>query len=570
MREQSFIPMNLAARVRRECGASAARVRRECGASAARVRRECGANAARMLSGLALVLGLVWANSAQAQFKQASTAESFLGANANSAQNTGCGQSGSGINILQVMTWDGDEPSFGWNFKGSQTGHQPLEATNQGYNVTDPDIITFFDQNRDTYSMVAVYLASNGGPNTVRYEQQDYDPNSNSWNVVTPPTQISGNGDCASPNIAVDLISGNAVMVFQEGSSVYAQALDVPSASLYPISEVATNGPRFSYSQPDVAVYEDPNGGQPIIVSVTFITRSNFPSSLSVGLTQNDIASVQAGGPVFPTPAVIYGSFPASSVLETPRIAAPLLSVSSDDCMTVVHHNDGSSDRIVAIPYGSSNPSSSPQTVNSLTVSKPHNTRPVVTYLGDGALVAWQFPANIGVDIVATWVSLTGQPVVNGSSPGTLLVANQQTSGNQQIPSLASNNANTRLLAIWQDEDMGDIAYKTAGWFSAQLRPANPVSTPNTYLAVEAEKQLSVYPNPATASSHVALKLEANEVVQSLQVLEVRTGKIVADLTQAELRGEFGPTLPNLPEGMYVLRLQTNKTSRVARFSYQP
>lgn len=542
---------------------------------------------ARSLGTLALVASIGGGSPAHAQvIRPAATAEKFLtSGNAKQAQNTGCGQSSDGSKVLQVMTWDGNKPSFGWSFTGNTPGFQPLDATARGMQVYDPDIVSYYDASSGTYFMVAVYLyVPASGASQIYYEQQKYSPSGNAWGVVTPPTQISTGTrfDCTNPNIDVDRISGDAVMVFQQGPSLYAQALKVPSASLATnLDVVATNSPTQNHSQPDVAIYEDPSGSLPIIVSVTYITQTNPPSggsTVEVDLTQDDLNNVQSGTG-FPTPMITFAPVPSTQILESPRIAAPMFQpgfVSRFDCMTVVRYNNGSGDRIMSLTIQGGAPVPV-QLVNVLTSPYKGNTRPVVTYIGDGALVAWQYDAtlnipNTGLDVLGVWVNLNGAP--NDSFAGDLLRANKQTKGNQFIPSLEARggaaNPGSNGLAMWFDELQADIAYKPISWFSSQLRPAASTGTPVAQ-APGVEKQFSVYPNPAAPGAHVAVPLGRGETAQSLQVLEPRTGLVVATLPLAGLQtGANDVALPSLPAGLYVLRLQTDQGPRLTRFSYQP
>lgn len=431
---------------------------------------------ARTLGSLALVTGIGWITPAIGQnFRLAVAAESLLtGHNTLQAQNTGCGQSNDGSKLLQVMTWDGIKPSFGWNYSGTTTGFQALEAAAQGLKVTDPDIVSYYVSGK--YFMVAVYLVDNGsGINRAFYEEQAYDPSTNTWVVITPPVSIdNGTGQgCSSPNIDVDRVSGDAVMVFEEGKSIFANALNIPSNNLYGPQLIADGTGAFIRRQPDVAVYEDGGGTLPIIVSVTYISEyTGSPNTVQVDLVQPTLLNVQGTGPIpSPISPIPFGPVPASQVLELPRIAAPFFPIgnaSRTDCMIAVRNNSGSGDEIHTLTrYAAVAPGTTINNIVNAPLTSSYskaNSRPVVTYIGDGGFVGWQYDdANFGklnknLDVIGTWVDLSGRPLTYFNND--LLVANKQVKGNQVVPSVEGRNGLnvSNALAMWFDEYQSDIA----------------------------------------------------------------------------------------------------------------
>ncbi len=537
----------------------------------------------RGISTLAVATCICSTNSAVGQaFRPATVTEQYLtGSNTKLVHNTGCGQSSDGSDLMQVLTWDGAKPSFGWSFNGTSTGFQALEAVAQGLTVTDPDIVSSFTNGK--YFMVAVYLVQGTSATQVEYEEQAYDPSTNSWVVVTPPTQIDNNLglNCTSPNVDIDRISGDAVMVFQEGSSIYARALNLTSSTLFNNALVASSTRTLLHRQPDVAIYEDPSGTFPIIVSVTYITENVGSGTLEVDLAQDKLPNVQAASS-FPTPLVTFNPVPSNRILEFPRIAAPMFppgNISRYDCMTVVRYNSGSGDQILTLTIASGSLVLPHAVINAPLTSSYSgaNARPVVTYIGDGAFVAWQYDdtnfakLHKNVDVLGFWVQLNGTRATSFGND--LLVANAHFAGFQGIPSIEARNGTNAIgstgVAMWFDEDKSDIAYKPINWFSANLRPAANGGSISQNLTPD--KQLTVYPSPAVAGAHVAMRLTSGETAQMLQVMESRTGTVVANLPLTDIKtGANDVLLPTLPAGLYLLRLQTDHGSNVIRFNYQP
>ncbi|UOQ99855.1 T9SS type A sorting domain-containing protein [Hymenobacter sp. 5317J-9] len=514
--------------------------------------------------------------------------EAFLtGGQVSGVTNTGSGQSTDGADVLQVFAWDGAKPSFGWNFSGTQTGAQPLEAVLRGLTVKDPDIVSFCD---GKFYMAAVYLATIGGIDRVVYEVQAYDPGVNGWVVVIAPTLVdNGSGlSCSSPNLDVDRKNGNAVITFAEGE-VYVRALNIPAQTLYPISRVTFSSPgQQSSRQPDVAIFEDqasPGSSVVSVISVSEYTPSGPGGFVSLTLGQGKLADVQAGGT---TPAIYYAGgsalYPLTDKLDWPRIAAPSAiygRLDPADCLIVVRHNDniGGGDEIHTLAKFSAASSSLIDHVISapLLARTKGSQLPAVTYIGDGGFVAWQYDdssnrlLNKNLDVVGTWVNWDGSSNLSG---GNLQVANTQTFGAQFAPSVEGRNGATVYDGVlaWHDAAKADLAYKPLHWSTPQLRPArSSASAPLTPQDAEMTNGVGVYPNPAAAEATALVQLGATELAETVQVLDSRTGRQVATLPVAGLRdGVNRLSLPALPAGLYLLRVQTSQGVRVARFSYLP
>ena len=545
-----------------------------------------------LLASTATVLLSTGISSAQI-FVQPTIKEGFItGGNATSVENTGTGLCSDGSKYLHVSVWDGAAPAFGWSFNGAAQQYQKLDGVNKGYSVYDPDIVGYYDAS-GTWYMAAVYLARTGtGAYTVRYEVQKYDPSTNSWGLVTGTTRID-NGTtaaCKSPNLDVNRRTGDAVIVFEQNGNIYARTRKFTGA-LTGLRRVACNttvsGTTYTHYDPDVAAYGDNSGGTaPNIVSITYVTQATVGSSsnLEIDLVQDALTTIQtasAGCSAIPSNTqVAYAPVPSTHILERPRIAAPEFAPSNADpydCIIAARYNDTFGDQIITMTrhnasYGST---IDVQQQNTLTASQP-NVRPVVTYVGDGALLLWQYDDNGAgnssntVDILGEWLHWNGT-----ATTGNMLIANAQQAGTQSAPSVEARGytgyVSSNALSVWADDVKKDIAYKTSNWNSYSLRTAasgsnvaSPAKMPST--------QMAIYPNPAESGSRVELHLAAQEAAQALQVFEPRSGKVVATLPIEGLQAGKTSTLalPTLPAGLYVLRLTTDKGTRITRFNYQP
>ncbi len=91
---------------------------------------------------------------------------------------------------LFIMAWDGEAPSFGWDYDhGDLTGYQELEI---GEPVNHPDVVV-----ENVNGLVLAYIVYEYGK-IIWFEIWQYDMGSNSWSIYEGPEEI---GDGIKPNV---------------------------------------------------------------------------------------------------------------------------------------------------------------------------------------------------------------------------------------------------------------------------------------------------------------------------------------------------------------------------------
>ena len=81
-------------------------------------------------------------------------------------------------------------------------------------------------------------------------------------------------------------------------------------------------------------------------------------------------------------------------------------------------------------------------------------------------------------------------------------------------------------------------------------------------------KSFVIYPNPASNTLNLHLNLDTAEE-GFFQILDMR-GKVILEFTEPKILNQFiSFNVSQLAEGMYVLRLRTNKTTAAERFMIQ-
>ncbi len=239
--------------------------------------------------------------------------------------------------------------------------------------------------------------------------------------------------------------------------------------------------------------------------------------------------------------------------------------------------------------------------------------RPVVTYATHIEQTSTKMP-----HIVTAWSDASG--CISGGSNGSNVVSKRYYTSGSVLPEnsfiyfgVNSNSANSQGTPaicdryqysinqgtnyMWLEFPSGSTTsgkvefVSSLAWNSA-VRPASTTRLPLTQeFPTEANKtffvgadsltvpsninRLEIYPNPAVSTSAVKIKLPLGEIAQSLELVDVATGRIVSRIAEgkiAEAKGDVALSdllLDHMRLGPYLLKLTTSAGTFSTRFNHQ-
>lgn len=449
-------------------------------------------------------------------------------------------------------------------------------------------------------------------------------------NIKYPQLVSKWGKQCLSPNVDIGQ-EGTAVFVFEAQNQIFARVRELKTLAdavpaflslgyaTHPVAitdpaQCFQNESSFQVSQPDVAVGEPTVSSFAPMAHIVYVRRSN---DLALGgyhervivssetITQLQQPSVTA---TCSDQVAIYSywadpdNLGLVSSIKKPRIAStydpqqPWRSVNGY-LVAMQERRDpttnGNSETEI-MTYA--NVGNNAYTIKRITTrgfpgtSVCLNSEPAITMWGERGVVDWTY-ANSHLTCFPNYVQqaeVIGQATeVDGSvtplnSPQFPRV-NDNEVDSQHTPSVSGGHSSgtektaPNMLHVWVDDRDHTIRWREAESGAPSYRPAGG-DAPTSYVAGAA---LSVVPSPADAGAAVRLVLGSDEQVINLAVIDVVTGKPVltppswaGDLPTAESDGvTWVPLATLLPAsalpGLYVVRLQTTRTTHNVRFQLQ-
>ncbi|KAA9338983.1 T9SS type A sorting domain-containing protein [Adhaeribacter soli] len=517
---------------------------------------------------------------AQAQFFPAVTPDDVMidptGGNIFSVRNTGNDVVDYSGRELRVMTWDGLNPSFGWDFDyGASVGSLRIEGLNLGF-VSDPDIV---GDPQGSGLIAITYLLNQGGSNETWVEIHRF--NGSTFNLYMPPMQVdNGSGTvCDNPNIDLDFGPGRAVITYEQGSRIYARVLDIFApillGNIFEVSGPCIGMPGF---HPDVACYFDQNTGN-TTVTFTYIVYNGVQKRLVI--QQEDLNFI-ISNPNTSCSAVYYPyNVAMSEVLDYPRVAAPIQNPLNHprDMHVVVRHGNPSMALIAGFTHHAS--SYGVGTIYPRKLNTEHNiymcgdnSRPAVTYKGDYLIATWTYKDGCYISGDSEIIMRLMMPDGATLYPDYSLV-NVNLSGDQMASSVSGrhNYISDNTFYSFFDYNVNFMRYKSSDCANTNLRIARP-EKPEPAIS-KVNEGLKIYPVPVTGKASIEFSIGKEETGYSVEVVSI-TGKVVRtiDLKGAkegnyklEFNKEKGSL--SLPAGVYLVKLNSSKTTKLTKFILQ-
>ena len=509
---------------------------------------------------------------AQAQFFPATTRDET--ARAFTAQvnvaNTGNSQLIVDNKLFRAMAWDGtgtvaNGPGIFVDYNGNT---KFANLGSPGGIISDPDIAAYqYDAN-----VIRIFAAYVKGSDVV-VERYEYNVSTNAILRVA-----AGNNQIISgatyPNVDVNEV-GEGVVVYEKNTEIFARTINLaqPSPTLTPAFRVDYEAPGFNdwwASSPDVAIKKHTSGPGSTVSFIYKEQYTDFSWPYSDVIVKQEAfstvaASTGTSGTTIQWGAAYYYSGLNYSEPYYPRIAvlhAPFMN--DKDFAAVVQ--DGN--LIASIASNNNGASYSQYNLNDNTqapdLSNSYNEKPAIAYAGDLPIVAWTNTSAFsnGTDVISKRLAPTGIPINTSYS-----VVNYTPTGGQFAPSVSGTYYDAQALYTFYDKDAQTLLYKSSSSYNTNLRQANPnaVST-NT----QTEAQLSVYPNPATDNSLIEITLQDAKQIKALELYNLTGQKVCSyDLSKLAVGSSrfnlHNKQTKNLPKGVYLLRLTTDKGQKVVK-----
>jgi hypothetical protein len=522
--------------------------------------------------------------SAQGQFINPVTPDIIIG----SCQSTGVENSGTSVlGDWQVVVVDGSQPSIiFYNHATGQEDCHLLYGAQQGFTITDPDVVWNYGSNQDIY---VVYKLSGAGPlldgiwaerwlldaslATISPDVATYfDPVNN----MPPMAQLYNSSTAEYPNIDYHLTNDEVVVVWEDQGTIIATSeIQNPllfSAPFYDVNSFCT-GYTLPGTQPDVAMGYDKK-----VISFTYKQLNGGTNEIVV--RQDAYVNILGGNPT--NTCVNETMVPPVGFddVNFPRISAPKFQfgrVTSFDCNVTYEVLSSAGENFIgSSTYKFENfsfpgaPNCPLVTIYNTPFRWSHdivnangvgawsnmnadlrfdpNSKPVSVYGGDLVYNSWNWHDQSGIRIlgldevltVATKpnsLSLVSQipnpapcdttstyNVVAYALWSDYLVTGEAylTTQNQNVVSSASDGGNL-VFAFYQPSTSEVIIKKAAMPGSPFIRKGRPED-----VAIASENQkwtLNVFPNPSNGE----FKVRSSKSIQKIGIYDL-AGKLVQEM----------------------------------------
>ncbi len=543
---------------------------------------------------------------AQAQFINPVTPDITIG----SCQSTGVENSGTSVlGDWQVVVVDGDRPSIVfYNHATGQEDCHLLYGAQQGFTITDPDVVWNYGSNQDIY---VVYKLSGGGSlmDGIWAERWELDPSlafitpsltyQDPIFAMPPMAQLYNSQTAEYPNIDYHLTNDEVVVVWEDQGAIIATSeIQNPLLFIAPFYDVNSfcTGYSLAGTQPDVAMGYDNK-----VISFTYKQLNGAANEIVV--RQDAYVNIVGGNPTnicvneTMVPPVAFAD------VNFPRISAPKFQfgrVTSFDCNVTYEVLSPSGENFIGSSTykfeSYSNPGApgcSPVSIYSTPFPWSHdiinangvgawsnmnadlrfdpNIKPVSVYAGDLVYNSWNWHDQSGIRILGLDEVLTVATLPNtGNLVGTItnpspcaptsvynvvaralwsdyLVTGEAylTTQNQNVVSSGCDGGN--LVFAFYQPNTSEIIIKLAAMpGSPFIRKGRPED-----LAAAQENQkwnLAVFPNPSNGE----FKVRSSKDIQKIGIYDL-AGKLVQEMAPNKTAGELMFALP--APGIYQIQL---------------
>lgn len=484
-----------------------------------------------------------------------------------------------GLDQLQVIVWDGANPSFGWDRIG-MVGTSPIAGSSLGV-VEQPDIVLDPSASAGNEKALIVYLLND----QLYYEIHQW--NGLNFSLISGPNAIAGTLGATHPNVDVAK-DGNAVIVWSLLGNVYAKGIKLPTNTLsnYTFDVNSCIAPTKYCDRSDVAGWFGTDKTSAIF-NFVFVGRSTGGNHEVVIVQRALWWKIWIGGAAGCTnnwSTVIEDAHPAFGC-GTPRVACPSYYFTSSfnrrdlSIVCTVDNGAGVTEVINYTHHAASYPiyHLEKNVVNTVSTgglgnfTSCANSSPAISYVGKDIKVVWALNDCFGNfsnsdDIVSRQLNADGTSTFQAYS-----AVNFNLAGNQVSPSIDGKlTESLKAYFGWYDEDLLSINYRQTASSGLVLRK----STVNSLSAgTENEaKGFKAFPNPMSSNSIFSIDLFDGEMVESLQIYDL-SGRVIDQLaiegiSTNAFQMEWQPS-PTVPSGVYLVRLVSNQRSESVRITKQ-
>lgn len=483
---------------------------------------------------------------AQTYFKLANQSDNVASnSSMNEVINTGNDVNDQAGTVMLVNVWDGDEPTFAWDWGNGQTGYTDIDGTSLG-TVTDPDVVLGMDGQK----ALIVYILEDEGYYDVYYETWEYSIGGNSWSISTSPTGLTNNQDCSSPN--VDMYRDSVVVVYECDGAIYAHRGDIDGNFLGARTVTATN----ENLKPDVAVYLECSTSYRVRFTYIEQDDQNFKLYTDFGLLQDIIPN---GGALSHT--LLESIDRNDGIYGPPRIAAPnVLPIYSlfnevDYCL-VVSRWEYDLDEYFILEYGKYRTFDFRDTLNDsyIDLTSCENILPVVTYSGDVIRTSWAYHdcldfLNGDFEVISREMNNIGGIINNYYS-----VVNYALPEDQTSPSISGryHPDDDTFYSFYCINNL-DVLYKTSYFGNVHLspRPSNLYRHDNAKSLFDDAQSLSYTYNPNPANNNLEITVKGIRINGKVSLLD-KCGKTCMEFDLRNGNHKFN--ISNINSGLYILR----------------
>ncbi|MCH8903780.1 MAG: T9SS type A sorting domain-containing protein [Bacteroidetes bacterium] len=494
--------------------------------------------------------------------------------------NTGNDVDKHGTPNLHVMVWEeqANKVFYGWDNAGTKGGPVQISPSSN-----DPDVILWGK------TMLIVYIT--GGE--IRCSGYGFFGGTFSPIIALTNVKLSNTGSasaCSNPNVDIaeeGIFSKYAVVTWEQDDHIFANVVNLSALSVVYTGSTAPkiyDGTVDPAVYPDVAVNET-GGTQDAFANFVYSYDNSTTSLWTAEVTRCKLAALTGGtgcsGGGTPDKAIKFSS--GSFSMGPPRIACPPgpdpVNFSPTDYSVVASKEGGATSEIVSSTHWSGS-LSTPITVNNVGgMTTCRNELPAITYSGDHIIIAWMFDYDPTI-CAQTSLPLSGLDIIARrlTHGGTLSdacnsIVNFCIGGNSTLPSLASNGFSGPIhtfFAFHHDDPVTkSILYKSSLWTNINLKTAEETEVQLFPTADVSGFGTNITINPNPWIDHLDIRLNVLEGERARELLiysfsgQLIYQKALSTYEQGEHIIDWRSS--NIPEGGYLVKLITEKNTRVQK-----